>query len=87
MMNLGPADDPHRAIGSDVLAAKCVEHISVADSALPNATIPIVASSENVVFLSNDQLERTMLLVVFQSKKTSVFQRNTLLAGSAMFPL
>ena len=54
MMNSGLADDPHRAIGSDVLAAKCVEHIPAADSALPHAAIPTVVCSENVVVRGNN---------------------------------
>ena len=53
MTDLERTDDPHRAIGSDVLAAACVEHIPAANSALPDAAIPIVVWSEDVVFREN----------------------------------
>ena len=53
-MNSERPNDLHRAIGSDVLAAECVEHIPAADSALPDAAIPIVVCSENIVFREND---------------------------------
>ncbi len=51
MMNSERPDDPHRAIGSEVVAAECVEHIPAADSAVPDAAVPIVVCSENVVCL------------------------------------
>ena len=86
MMNPGLADDPHRAIGSDVLAAKCVEHISAADSAFPHAAIPIVESSENVVVRRNDTSGAHNVVGGFQSK-TNIFHRKTLLPGSAVFPV
>ena len=53
MTNLERLDDPHRAVGSEVLAAECVEQIPAADSALPNAAIPIVVCSEQLVFREN----------------------------------
>ena len=49
MTNLERPNDPHRVIGSEVLAAECVEHIPAANSALPDAAIPSVVCSENVV--------------------------------------
>ena len=54
MTDFGRTDDPHRAIGSNVLAAECVEHIPAANSALPDVRIPIVVCSENVVSLNNN---------------------------------
>ena len=50
MTNLERPNDPHRAIGSDVLAAECVERIPAADPALPNAAIPTVVCSEKSFF-------------------------------------
>ena len=41
MINSERPNDPHRAIGSDVLAAECVEHIPAANSVLPDAAIPM----------------------------------------------
>ena len=35
------------------MAAECVEHIPAANSALPDAAIPIVVCSENVVVRGN----------------------------------
>jgi len=53
MINSECPDDPHCAIGSEVLAAECVEHIPAADSALPDAAILIVVCSEHVVVVEN----------------------------------
>jgi len=77
MMNFGPADDPHRAIGSDTLAAKCVEHISVADSALPDAAISTVASSENVVSRGKDASGASNVDDGFSIKNECVSEENT----------
>ena len=77
-------NDPHRAIGSDVLAAECVEHIPATNSALPDAAIPIVVCSENVVFREHGASVSHNVVVVF-SIKGECFTNNNSPSGSAMF--
>ena len=57
MTNLERPNDVHRAIGSEVLATECVEHILAADPVLPDVATPTVVCLEHVVFRENDTSE------------------------------
>ena len=64
MTDLERKNDRHCAIGGEVLAKECVEHIFAAESTLPDVAIPTLCCQKTLLLKEKARLWCTMLSVI-----------------------